>query len=131
MKIKVYQNIIYFSNFMYFESEQEFTETIKYLLNVVDSHKTMICDFNTNILYKNKLKDQWYCSGSICFGEKEMTMSDGFYLKKDLENISSFKNKMIEIETNIPNVKDFLSPKQTFCYPNSEEKKIDVGIKLW
>jgi hypothetical protein len=131
MKIKVYQNIIYFSDLIGFESEQEFTETIKYLLNVINSHKTMICDKEYNILYKNKLKDQWHCSGSICFEEKEMTIWGGYYLKKDLENISSFKNKMIEIETNIPNVKDFLSPKQTFCYPNSKEKRIDVGIQLW
>jgi dihydroorotase len=60
----------------------------------------------------------------MSFEEKEITMCSGFYLKQDLENILSFKKKMFEEETAIPNIKDFLSSKQSFCYPNTEERRM-------
>ena len=132
MKIKVYLNIIYISDYMYFETKQEFTNTIEYFLRIICSHKTnSIGDDILDVLYKDKLKDEWYCKGSIDFEKKRVIISQGYYLKQDLEFILSFHQKMIDINTSIPNVKEYLSSNQCFCYPNVDDKRISVKIQLW
>lgn len=132
MKVKVYNNVIYISEYMFFQREQAFTNTFQYLSDVVSSHKTsLLQNKEIDILYKDKVKDEWYCKGSIHFLQEEIMISDGFYLKQDLDSIISFKNKMIEIVSSISNVKEYLAPKQSFCYPNTENQRISVGIELW